>query len=65
MAPAVTAEPAAAPPLPGIAGGIVHPAAPHAGALFVQGTVDGRLFDDAEGVGWRLVTVRRPCRCSL
>jgi FAD binding domain len=56
MAAAVSAEPDAAPPMPGIAGGVVHPAAPHAGTLFVQGTVNGRLFDDTEGAGWRLVT---------
>ena len=33
------------------------PAHPHAGSLFVQGTVDGRRFDDVHGAGWRLVTV--------
>jgi hypothetical protein len=31
--------------------------APLAGALFPQGSVDGRWFDDVHGAGWRLVTV--------
>ena len=35
----------------------IHPDSPHAGRLFVQGTVDGRPFDDVHGAGWRLVTV--------
>jgi hypothetical protein len=35
----------------------VHPSGPHTGALFVQGTVDGRRFDDVHGIGWRLVAV--------
>ena len=30
---------------------------PHAGSLFVQGTVGGRRFDDVHGAGWRLVTI--------
>jgi 3-(3-hydroxy-phenyl)propionate hydroxylase len=34
----------------------VHPESPHAGGLFVQGTIDGRLFDDVHGAGWRLVS---------
>src|SRR5262249_16616093 len=46
-----------APPAPGIHGGLAHPSAPHAGVLFVQGTVAGRPFDDAHGAGWRLVTI--------
>ncbi len=45
-----------APGLPGIATGIVRPADPAAGDQIPQGTVDGRLFDDVHGVGWRLVT---------
>ena len=46
---------APAPGLPGIESGLVHPTAPHAGSQLVQGRVDGRLFDDAYGNGWRLV----------
>ena len=57
MAATVGNEPVEAPSLPGLDDGFVHPAAPHAGALFVQGTVGGRRFDDVEGAGWRLVTV--------
>lgn len=57
MAAAVRAEPTEAPALPGIEQGGVHPTAPHAGRLFVQGTVDGVAFDDVHGAGWRLVTV--------
>jgi 2-polyprenyl-6-methoxyphenol hydroxylase-like FAD-dependent oxidoreductase len=57
MAAAVSDEPIEAPNLPGITGGLVHPTAPHAGALFVQGELDGRPFDDVHGAGWRLVTV--------
>jgi flavoprotein hydroxylase len=57
MAAAVTAEPTAAPEPPGLGAGCVHPASPHAGRLFVQGTDGGRPFDDAHGAGWRLVTV--------
>jgi 3-(3-hydroxy-phenyl)propionate hydroxylase len=57
MAAAVGAEPTQAPPLPGLDAGFVHPSAPHAGELFVQGTVDGKRFDDVRGTGWRLVTV--------
>lgn len=64
MAPLVGPEPADAPALPGIDGGVVHPGAPHAGSLFVQGTVDGRRFDDVHGAGWTLVTVG-PEGCDL
>jgi 2-polyprenyl-6-methoxyphenol hydroxylase-like FAD-dependent oxidoreductase len=50
----------ATPPLPGISGGIGHPASATAGKAFIQGTVihDGkrRRFDDVVGAGWRLVT---------
>jgi 2-polyprenyl-6-methoxyphenol hydroxylase-like FAD-dependent oxidoreductase len=57
MAAAVSDEPAEAPTLPGLDGGFVHATSPHAGALFVQGEVRGRCFDDANGAGWRLVSV--------
>jgi len=59
MAAAVGPEPTEAPAVPGIDQGLVHPAAPHAGHLFVQGTVDGVPFDDVHGAGWRLITVGR------
>ena len=45
-----------APPRPGIESGLVAAGSPHAGVLFPQGHVDGRLFDDVHGAGWRLVT---------
>ncbi len=57
MAPAVGAELSEAPPLPGIDDGLIHHGAPHAGSLFVQGTVNGLWLDDVHGAGWRLVTV--------
>lgn len=57
MAAGVSADPVAAPALPGLAGGFVHASAPHAGHLFVQGTIDGRRFDDVHGLGWCLVTL--------
>jgi flavoprotein hydroxylase len=57
MAAAVGPEPVSAPPLPALEAGLIHPTAPHAGRLFVQDTVDGRLFDDRYGAGWRLVTL--------
>ncbi len=60
MAAAVGPRPSDVPALPGIGDGIVHPAAPHAGELFVQPTVGGRPFDDVHGVGWRLVTSGDP-----
>jgi len=56
MAAAVTGELSEIPDLPGIHAGLIHADAPHAGRLFVQGTVDGGLFDDVHGAGWRLVT---------
>ncbi|MDQ2838568.1 MAG: bifunctional 3-(3-hydroxy-phenyl)propionate/3-hydroxycinnamic acid hydroxylase [Actinomycetota bacterium] len=47
------------PELPGLSGGLVHSGSPAGGQLFIQGhvTTEGRrlLFDDAVGVGWRLV----------
>jgi 2-polyprenyl-6-methoxyphenol hydroxylase-like FAD-dependent oxidoreductase len=46
---------AAAPGLPDITSGLIHRTAAHAGAQFVQGRVDGELFDDVHGNGWRLV----------
>lgn len=57
MAAAVTDELAVAPDLPGIATWLIAPDRPHSGSLFGQGTVDGTGFDDAHGVGWRLVTI--------
>jgi flavoprotein hydroxylase len=57
MAAAVTSELSEIPDLPGIHAGVIHADAPHAGRLFVQGTVDGGLFDDVHGAGWRLVTI--------
>jgi flavoprotein hydroxylase len=45
------------PGLPGIASGLVQTGSPLAGEQFPQGTVDGQLFDDRHGVGFRLVTV--------
>jgi hypothetical protein len=56
MSASVGAEPSEVPDLPGHATGLVHPGSPHAGALFVQGAVDGKPFDDVHGVGWRLVS---------
>jgi flavoprotein hydroxylase len=50
-------EPTDIPDLPGPTSGVVHPESPHAGALFVQGLVDGRPFDDVHGAGWRLVSI--------
>lgn len=46
---------AAAPGLPDITDGLIHPTAPHAGTQFVQGRAEGRLFDEVHGNGWRLV----------
>jgi flavoprotein hydroxylase len=36
---------------------VIHPDAPNAGHLFVQGEVGGLLFDDVHGAGWRLVSI--------
>jgi 2-polyprenyl-6-methoxyphenol hydroxylase-like FAD-dependent oxidoreductase len=48
------------PPFPGISEGVILPATPRAGELFLQADVerDGirSRFDDAVGAGWRLVT---------
>jgi 2-polyprenyl-6-methoxyphenol hydroxylase-like FAD-dependent oxidoreductase len=57
MAAAVGDEPSHVPDLPGPDDGLVHPSAPHAGHLFVQGDIDGVAFDDVHGAGWRLVTI--------
>jgi 2-polyprenyl-6-methoxyphenol hydroxylase-like FAD-dependent oxidoreductase len=57
MAAVVGPEPTELPHFPGLGGGIVHPTAPHAGALFVQGSADGVALDDVHGAGWRLITV--------
>ena len=57
MAAGVSEEPVAAPGLPGLAGGLIHATAPHAGELSVQGRVSGRAFDDLHGPGWRLLAV--------
>jgi len=56
MAPLVGSEPTDAPGLPGITEGVIDTASPHAGALFPQGVIGGRRFDDVHGAGWRLVT---------
>jgi flavoprotein hydroxylase len=56
MAAAIGDELMEAPPLPGLVDGIVHPSSQHAGHVWVQPLVDGRLFDDVHGAGWRLVT---------
>ena len=57
MAAAVGPEPSDVPALPGLDQGIIDPSAPHAGHLFIQPGVDGRLLDDVHGAGWRLVTI--------
>lgn len=57
MAAGVGEEPAPPPGLPDIDRGFIHPIAAHAGRQFVQGGDGGRLFDDAHGLGWRLVAL--------
>lgn len=61
MAATVTGELSEVPELPGIDPGIemgfIHPHSPHAGRLFGQCTVGGRLFDEVHGAGWRLLTI--------
>ena len=49
-------EPTEAPALPPISAGMIDVSSHHAGHLFPQGSVEGRLFDDIYGVGWCLVT---------
>jgi 2-polyprenyl-6-methoxyphenol hydroxylase-like FAD-dependent oxidoreductase len=56
MSAAVGPVPIELPALPGIDEGLLSPS-PHAGQLFVQGTVGGRPFDEVYGTGWRLVTM--------
>jgi 2-polyprenyl-6-methoxyphenol hydroxylase-like FAD-dependent oxidoreductase len=56
MSAAVGPEPIEVPDLPGPTSGVVHPESPHAGSLFVQGSVGGQPFDDVHGAGWRLVS---------
>jgi flavoprotein hydroxylase len=57
MASAVADQPTAAPGLPAIEAGFVHPTSPHAGSQFVQGHQGGRRFDEVYGNGWRLVSL--------
>ncbi|MFV0258086.1 MAG: bifunctional 3-(3-hydroxy-phenyl)propionate/3-hydroxycinnamic acid hydroxylase [Acidimicrobiales bacterium] len=57
MSAQVGAEPVAPADTGGVAAGIIDTDSPHAGRLFVQGLVGGRLFDDAHGAGWRLITI--------
>jgi 2-polyprenyl-6-methoxyphenol hydroxylase-like FAD-dependent oxidoreductase len=56
MAPLVGPEPTDVPPPAPIAAGFIELGSPHAGRLFIQGSIDGQLFDDAHGAGWCLVT---------
>ena len=56
MAAMVTGELTPAVALPGPTDGCLATGTPHAGELFVQGTVDGRPFDEVHGPGWCLVT---------
>jgi 2-polyprenyl-6-methoxyphenol hydroxylase-like FAD-dependent oxidoreductase len=56
MAAAVTGEVSEVADLPGIGTGVVDEGTPLAGERFPQAEVDGRLFDDVHGAGWRLVT---------
>jgi len=57
MSVGVGTDPIDAPPFPGITEGIVQLASPGAGEFFAQPRVDGGLFDDVHGVGWRLITL--------
>jgi 2-polyprenyl-6-methoxyphenol hydroxylase-like FAD-dependent oxidoreductase len=57
MSVAVGAEPIEVPDLPGPSSGLIHASAPHGGELFVQGRVEGTLFDDVHGAGWRLISL--------
>ncbi len=56
MSAAVTGELTALPERPGLADGVLDDDDPNAGRLFGQCRVDGGLFDDVHGAGWRLVT---------
>jgi FAD binding domain len=64
MSAAFGPEPVEAAALPGIETGIIHASSPGAGHLFVQGAVDGRLFDDVHGAGWWLVSLK-PAAASI
>ena len=57
MAAMVGSELSEVPPFLSLATGVVHPTSPHAGEVFVQGSVEGSLFDDVFGAGWRIITV--------
>jgi flavoprotein hydroxylase len=57
MSAMVTDEITAIGPLPGLTGGCIAADSPEAGRRSVQGSVDGRPFDDVHGAGWRLVTI--------
>jgi flavoprotein hydroxylase len=57
MSASVGPEPAEVPPLPPIEAGIIDPRSAQAGHLFPQGWLDGKLFDDVHGAGWRLIVV--------
>ena len=57
MSASVGPEPTEVPALPPIEAGIIDPGSPQAGHLFPQGWVDGKLFDDVHGAGWRLIAV--------
>jgi hypothetical protein len=60
MAGAVSGEPSEVPELPGIDPELdtvlIDRESRHAGRLFGQCTVGGRLYDDVHGAGWRLLT---------
>ncbi|MHB8681390.1 MAG: bifunctional 3-(3-hydroxy-phenyl)propionate/3-hydroxycinnamic acid hydroxylase MhpA [Acidimicrobiales bacterium] len=60
MSAAVGDDPMDAPALPGIAAGVVDDGSPGAGEFFAQPKLDGGLFDDVHGVGWRLVSLGAP-----
>jgi len=57
MSAGVGPDPMDAPPFPGITEGVVQLASPGAGEFFAQPRVDGGLFDDVHGAGWRLITL--------
>ncbi|HML00156.1 MAG TPA: FAD-dependent monooxygenase, partial [Acidimicrobiales bacterium] len=57
MSAAVGPEPLEAPPFPGITEGVVRAGSPGAGVFIAQPAVDGSLFDDVYGVGWRLISL--------
>ena len=57
MASGVGDDPSPAPPPPPIEAGVVAAGTPAAGELFLQARLEGALFDEVHGSGWRLVTV--------